>query len=833
MIILRCATAMANNIAILSGNWETGTNWSTGAAPLATDAVVIPAGITMTVTAVGDVCGSLSIINLGALTINANESLSIGGNFTNAGAFTATAGSTLTFNGAANSIISGGGTYTIAATIVMNMGSPTTTLDVQDANFITGINSGGKYYFTFTQGTWIEDNTGSLNSAYNTGSATALTIPFGVTIQSNAGTMNLAQKGTSGNVLLSGKLFLNGGTVDVQTGQALNAAQDFRYFVNGGTPQLYISSGTLYVGAGFNPKTAATDYIDFHMTGGTMVVAEDGYSKSYTFLLADNLGGKTFMNGGLIILQDACSAPVQDLDMGGANVAATLYSVTGGTVQIGYAATQAGSTFFGVQAEPATNYPNINFQSGVAKTVAGNNTGQVNMLSLYINSNMTFDATKFTKTNIMSNNGSIAFDDEGTFTPSTNTVEFSGSVQQLIASTALATVPFYNLQIANTGGNVVLSQNVTVSNQLSFTSGLLDASKKILTLSTGSVATTGASASSYVIVGNGSSTTGNMTIDNLPTTASIPFPIGTASYYLPAAIKPASAGTSYSAYVFTPATQNAKSTGTTMSASNLANMLSAIWNISQTAGSGSGTLTLGWAASGVPLEGATFAASGTNIGIAQYNGAAGWTGPQGSGSVAGMTANASFSSFTQYAVVDNLFVLPVSVYDFTANANSKNTVLLSWSASDLDQVSQFEVERSTDGSNFSPIGTVQASVAASDYTLIDQHPASGVNYYRVVIENTDGSTMYSQIRTVDMTSGAAIAVWPVPATTNVFVSVGNSGAGTSVRLISAAGQILQTSMATSLGQVISIDISSYPAGTYIVQVIGRSGVLQTTPVTKL
>jgi hypothetical protein len=275
LILLRSVIAVANNTAIASGAWETGTNWSTGVAPLATDNVVIPAGFTMTVLAVGDVCGSLNIAATGAVHINANESLSIGGNFTNAGTFIAFAGSTLTFNGAANSIISGGGAYTVAATVVMDMGSTATTLDVQDANFISGINASGKYYFTFTKGTWIMDNAGTLGDSYNSGSTTALTIPYGVVIQSNSGTMNLSKNGTSGNVVLSGELFLNGGTVDVQLGQAKNAGQDFRYTVNGGTPQLYISSGTLYVGAGFN-AIAGTDYIDFHMTGGTMVLAENG-----------------------------------------------------------------------------------------------------------------------------------------------------------------------------------------------------------------------------------------------------------------------------------------------------------------------------------------------------------------------------------------------------------------------------------------------------------------------------------------------------------------------------------------------------------------------------
>ena len=833
LILIRCMVAQANNIAILSGNWETPANWSTGAVPLATDAVVIPAGITMTVAAAGDVCASLSIINLGTLTISANQSLSIGGNFTNAGTFNSIAGSTVTFNGAANSIISGGGSYTIAGTIVMNMGSTATTLDVQDANFITGINSGAKYYFTFTKGTWIEDNAASLADSYNSGSSTTLTIPYGVVIQSNAGTMNLARKATSGKMLLSGELFLNGGQVNVQTGQALNAGFDFKYSVNGGTPQLYISSGTLFVGAGFNPN-ANSDYIDFHMTGGTMIVAENGYSNSYTFLLGNNVGGKTFMTGGTIILQDACNAAVEDLDMGGANVAATQYSVTGGTVQIGYSATQAGSTFFGIQAEPATNYPNILFQSGVAKRVGANNPGQqINMLSLYINSNMTFDATGFSTVNILSNNGVFAFDDEGTYTTGNSTMEFSGPVNQLITSSTLATVTFHNLQIANTSGNVTLGVNSTVANQLSFTSGLLDASKKILTLSNGSVATTGASATKYVIVGNGFNTLGNMVINNLPTASSTPFPIGTASYYLPASIQPASAGTSFSAYVFTGATTNGLANGPSFSAPLLANMFNTIWNISQTAGAGSATLNLGWAASGVGLEGSTFASAGTSIGIIQNTGGTAWNTPAGSGSVPGMFATASFSSFTKFAITDLMFVLPVVVSNFNAVAQNNNAALISWSASDVADISRFEVQRSTDGSNFTTIGTVDAAANETSYSLTDTRPASGVNYYRLLIENTDGAQMFSAIRTVDFSSDAAIRIFPVPASTTVNVSLGNAGSGISVRLISVTGQLLQAATVTGNHQVVSMNISNYPAGAYFVQVIGENRILQTTTVTKL
>src|ERR1700677_1641830 len=157
--------AVAQNTALTSGSWENGANWSSGAAPLATDNVVVPAGIAMTVAAGGDICANLTIANSGWVLISAGQSLSIGGNFSNAGTFTSNAGSTVTFNGAANSTITGGGNYTIAGTVVLNMGSAATSLDVQDANFISGINSGGNYYFTFTRGIWRMDNAGTLNDS--------------------------------------------------------------------------------------------------------------------------------------------------------------------------------------------------------------------------------------------------------------------------------------------------------------------------------------------------------------------------------------------------------------------------------------------------------------------------------------------------------------------------------------------------------------------------------------------------------------------------------------------------------------------------------------------
>jgi Secretion system C-terminal sorting domain len=828
-VLLSSNTVNANNTALTSGAWETASNWSLGTVPVAIDNVIIPAGITITVKLAGDLCAKLSVAATGSLVINAGASLNIGSDFTNAGSFTSNAGSTVTFNGAANTIISGGGTYLITGTIILNMASASTALDIQDTNFITGINSGGKYYFSFLRGTWKMDNAGTLNDAYNTGSTNALTIPFGVIIESDAGTMNLGRNALTGNMILSGKLYLNGGAVDIQTGQGFNSGQDFQYHVNGGSPQLYVSGGTLNIGAGFNANVAS-DYIDFNMSGGTMILALNGYSDWITFQLADVVGGKTVMSGGTIILQDACNANIEDLDMGGANVAATQYLVTGGTVQLGYTSTQNSSSYFGINAEPSTNYPNIDFEAGVGKNVSAFNSGNINMLSLHVNANMTFDATGFPVVNIMSNNGTFAFDDEGGFIQANNTVTFSGSVPQLISSATLTNEIFYNLKISNTSGNVMLGIPTTVTNQLSFTSGLLDASNNSLTLTAGNVPVTGASSTSYVITGDGITSVGQISIDNLSTNTSTLFPIGTSTYYLPATVNAGvNSGNSYSAFVFQGLTMNALENGPAFSPAIMAKSLAAEWNLTQTAGSGSASLTLNWTSSGTALEGSAFQLYGLNIGISQYTAGA-WQVASGSGNVATQTATSTFGSFSQFSVVGLSFVLPVSLSDFNAVLRNDKTVYLSWEYGDGAGIQDFEVQKSSNGVSWNNIGTVQSNGEISDdthYSLTDPVPAAGVNYYRLILQNNNGENSYSMIREVNLISMANISFFPNPARNIIHFSVTNANEPITIRLISISGESLQSYLTGSGNCSGSLDVSGYPSGVYFLEALDTDRVLST------
>ena len=673
------------------------------------------------------------------------------------------------------------------------------------------------------------DNAATLNDSYNSGSTNALTIPFGVTIESDAGTMNLGRNALTGNMILSGQLFLNGGIVNVQTGQGFNSGQDFQYHVNGGTPKLHINSGNLNVGAGFN-ASITNDYIDFNMSGGTMILTLNGYSDWITFQLADVLGGKTVMSGGTIILQDACNANIEDLDMGGANVAATLYSVTGGTVQLGYLSTQSSSSYFGINAEPATNYPNIDFEAGVGKNVSAFNTGNINMLSLHVNANMTFDATGFPVVNIMSNNGTFAFDDEGGFIQAANTVMFSGSVPQLISSTSLTNEIFYNLNISNTAGHVILGVPTTISNQLSFTIGILDASTYPLTLAAGNVLVTGASSISYVITGDGITSTGQLSINNISPNTSTLFPIGNATYYLPASINPgANAGNSYAAFVFPGVTTNALENGPSFSAGVLSKTLSAEWNLTQTAGSGNASFTLNWNSTGTTLEGSAFQLYGLNIGVSQYT-AGSWQVGTGSGNVATQTATSTFSSFSQFSVVGSGFVLPMLLSDFNAVLKNNKTAFLSWQYGDGADINDFEVQKSSNGLSWSTIGTVQSnggSTVDTHYAFTDADLSIGINYYRLIVQNRNGENSYSMIRDVNMGSNTTFSFFPNPARNNIRFSSssGNTNTPVTIRLMSSTGQLLQSYLLENGSSAGSMEVSGYPSGIYFLETLDHDKII--------
>ena len=172
--------------------------------------------------------------------------------------------------------------------------------------------------------------------------------------------------------------------------------------------------------------------------------------------------------------------------------------------------------------------------------------------------------------------------------------------------------------------------------------------------------------------------------------------------------------------------------------------------------------------------------------------------------------------------------LPVEMLDFTAHKVERG-VQLHWQTATEINNSHFEVEWSTDGSDFTPnasseswikIRTVQGrgtTNEAQEYGFLHTYPANGENYYRLRQVDLpagqtgfDGAWEYSktiQINYELSTDHAPLAIYPNPA--NDFITIQNGKTGDVVEIFNVNGQLVKAIQINSTIQRQSIrDLSS-------------------------
>lgn len=167
--------------------------------------------------------------------------------------------------------------------------------------------------------------------------------------------------------------------------------------------------------------------------------------------------------------------------------------------------------------------------------------------------------------------------------------------------------------------------------------------------------------------------------------------------------------------------------------------------------------------------------------------------------------------------------LPVVLSDFSVRLNNSQ-VALTWTTDMESNSARFEVERSIDGVKWTTIATVAAkgnSGIASKYASVDKTPAAGINYYRLKMVDLDNTYDFSEVKSIKTITSDNVRVYPNPAKDIVNISLPATAA--SVRFLNTAGQILQERKSVNGNSTISIDVTNYNAGNYMVQVINTDG----------
>lgn len=126
-----------------------------------------------------------------------------------------------------------------------------------------------------------------------------------------------------------------------------------------------------------------------------------------------------------------------------------------------------------------------------------------------------------------------------------------------------------------------------------------------------------------------------------------------------------------------------------------------------------------------------------------------------------------FSAFARQIVISTLDApLPVSLIYFKA-ANKGNKTSLTWATAKEENHAFFELQRSEDAENWEKLHTVPGEgdyEGVRRYSFTDKNPGQGIVYYRLMQQDYDGTTTYSDLARVNMSNAAAsIAFYPNPA----------------------------------------------------------------------
>ncbi|MCX6270054.1 MAG: M6 family metalloprotease domain-containing protein [Bacteroidetes bacterium] len=424
-----------NWLGTVSSDWFNSNNWC-GSVPTATSDVVIPSGTPYSpaINASGAVCRNIIIDNSATLSMSAvtGYTLSVSGNWTNNGTFTAGAG-TLNFNG------------------------------TNDLQTISGTSTTTFYILQVSKGAQSRILEATSLIAFPASPTTnPLIISSGTFKLSSASTLTITPN--QFNILTNGGLWNNGGTINtgslylVVYGLLRNSAGTTNVgyildYYTGST--ITMEGGALNIAYCISPFTAGSSTTTFIQSGGT-ITTPTVYASPIPF---DFTSGSSFtMSGGTIVIQrySTNSSDYRNL--------ATTYNVTGGTLQIGNGSTGTSQTIRINSTPPIYNLVVNAYHSPTAQLVTNN---------LTVKNDVTISGGTLHANNL-NLNVSGNWTNNGAFTAGTGTVIFQGIDNQNIAGTSSTT--FYNLIIAtdhkevransvlNIGGNLTLNPKAWLTN---------------------------------------------------------------------------------------------------------------------------------------------------------------------------------------------------------------------------------------------------------------------------------------------------------------------------------------------------------------------------------
>lgn len=170
--------------------------------------------------------------------------------------------------------------------------------------------------------------------------------------------------------------------------------------------------------------------------------------------------------------------------------------------------------------------------------------------------------------------------------------------------------------------------------------------------------------------------------------------------------------------------------------------------------------------------------------------------------------------------------MPVELIAFSGTNPARNNVDLQWATASETNASHFVIQRSIDGDDWTSVATVQAagnSMITTDYYHMDMTPYPGTWYYRLQQFDVDASMQQEMMITVYVGGEMPVICEPAPGgDPYMAVKVMDSDI-TSLQVRQINGNKVQTQVITETASSRKVDLTSLPAGLYIVTITDAKG----------
>lgn len=419
------------------------------------------------------------------------------------------------------------------------------------------------------------------------------------------------------------------------------------------------------------------------------------------------------------------------------------------------------------------------------------------------------------------------FTNEGTFTNNLGTLHVVGVNPQVFNGT---NVIHTNNLVIDKGTNPLQLDNVLqVSGNLSFTNGLLLSDDADI-------------ATEYVEFLDGSTYSGASNASHIDGVVrktgndAFVFPVGTATLLRTVAISaPASLTDHFTAFY------DGTSPDPWYSIASLDVGVDHVsdceyWILNRTGGSSDVEVTLSWASNSCGIDNlCDLIVSRWNGTLWTSEGNGGVTGTFGSGSIVSGTGCSTpadvvnFSPFTLGSISGNN-PLPITLLSFDAKICGEN-VCLAWQTATERNNDFFTIEKSTNGINWEFVTNIDAagnSQTILNYETMDQHPFSGLSYYRLMQTDYDGRSTYSAMDKVQFAYNgeAHFTIYPNPSSDKVTIE-GLPSELNQLKVYNSIGQDVTSILETTSPNpsVFLMDVSTLTPGVYVVKTTNNYGLI--------